>query len=113
MTPDPKPRKRVRWRSQKDWEWVREQKLTRCRACGTRRNLHLHHLIPKGSVHRGDDNPDNLVPLCADCHTGWHGSRRREIGALVRPTLDEQEYAYLVTRANRGWADRYYPKEAA
>ena len=32
--------------------------------------VNLHHVIYKS--HGGTDNPDNLIPLCMNCHDGHH-----------------------------------------
>jgi len=34
--------------------------------CNCRRNLHIHHIIPRS--HGGSDDPANLILLCASCH---------------------------------------------
>ncbi|MGV8120517.1 MAG: HNH endonuclease [Candidatus Xenobiia bacterium LiM19] len=34
--------------------------------CNCRRNLHIHHIIPRS--HGGSDEPENLIVLCASCH---------------------------------------------
>ncbi|MGV8125412.1 MAG: HNH endonuclease [Candidatus Xenobiia bacterium LiM19] len=40
----------------------------RCQApgCNCRRNLHIHHIIPRS--HGGSDDPHNLIVLCEKCH---------------------------------------------
>jgi len=34
--------------------------------CNCRRNLHIHHIIPRS--HGGSDDPSNLIVLCEKCH---------------------------------------------
>ncbi|MGV8121990.1 MAG: HNH endonuclease [Candidatus Xenobiia bacterium LiM19] len=34
--------------------------------CNCRRNLHIHHIIPRS--HGGSDEPENLIVLCQTCH---------------------------------------------
>jgi len=34
--------------------------------CNCRRNLHIHHIIPRS--HGGSDDPENLIVLCEKCH---------------------------------------------
>jgi hypothetical protein len=34
--------------------------------CNCRRNLHIHHIIPRS--HGGSDEPANLIVLCEKCH---------------------------------------------
>ncbi len=70
------------------------EKEPRCRACGTRRHLNVHHVMP---VHRDPTLelvPDNLVTLCEspgkNCHLffghlgswmSWNGSVRSDADA--------------------------------
>lgn len=76
-----------------------------CRACGERAT-NTHHLVGRGQG--GDDDVDNLIPLCGSgsggCHGALHGSPyvdrrgrrwtsvcvREAIGLGLRPS----EYAY-------------------
>ena len=56
------------------YERLREQVLRRdswrCQCCGTRSNLEVHHkeFRSKG----GDDSEENLITLCAECHSILH-----------------------------------------
>jgi hypothetical protein len=36
----------------------------------TIRNCHMHHIIAVQD--KGDDKPENLIPLCTNCHHEWH-----------------------------------------
>lgn len=42
----------------------------RCRACGYRNNLSVHHVHYRSSG--GGDTPENLATLCSDCHDAIH-----------------------------------------
>jgi len=42
----------------------------RCRKYGTKRNLELHHILPRSRG--GRDTEDNLVTLCWRCHAWAH-----------------------------------------
>jgi 5-methylcytosine-specific restriction endonuclease McrA len=42
----------------------------RCRSCGMRSGLHVHHVIFRSR--RGPDAAWNLVTLCSACHDGVH-----------------------------------------
>jgi len=46
----------------------------RCQNCGTSECLQVHHIRPRGAL--GDDTPENLITLCADCHDRLHLSYR-------------------------------------
>jgi len=56
------------------YERLREQVLRRdgcrCQSCGSRSNLEVHHKEFRG--HGGDDSEQNLVTLCAVCHSLLH-----------------------------------------
>lgn len=103
---DPKPKPRVEDRT------ASKRKLALdpiCRACGAR-PINCHHLLGRGQ--RGDDDLNNLIPLCGSgshgCHGALHGNpyvdrkgRRWEaravrlaIGLSIRPS----EYAYLAEK---------------
>ncbi len=42
----------------------------RCQFCGSRSNLEVHHLQFRS--HAGPDSEQNLITLCADCHSTLH-----------------------------------------
>jgi 5-methylcytosine-specific restriction endonuclease McrA len=42
----------------------------RCRSCGSRNNLHVHHIIFRSQ--QGPDEMWNLITLCSSCHDGVH-----------------------------------------
>ena len=60
-----------------DWSARKEEVINRdgnyCSACGAAGGLHLHHILPmsKGGSHR----LDNLILLCASCHSDAHEGR--------------------------------------
>lgn len=64
-----------------NWHSLRNQTLERdnweCQKCGAKggnygnKSLHVHHIIPKSKG--GDDEVDNLISLCKDCHESQHG----------------------------------------
>ena len=84
-----------------------------CRACG-RRAANCHHLLGKGG-RRGDDDEDNLIPLCGSgsdgCHGALHGNpytdrlgRRwtaREVRVRIGLALLPSEYAYVVEKLSQ------------
>jgi 5-methylcytosine-specific restriction endonuclease McrA len=43
----------------------------RCQNCGRRSNLEVHH--KKFRSQSGDDSEENLITLCAECHSRIHG----------------------------------------
>jgi len=49
----------------------------RCRKCGSKEDLTLHHTIPQRLD--GPDTRNFLVCLCRKCHTDWH-SLEDELG---------------------------------
>jgi 5-methylcytosine-specific restriction endonuclease McrA len=42
----------------------------RCQSCGTMSNLEIHH--KEFRSHAGDDSEENLITVCAACHTTLH-----------------------------------------
>lgn len=42
----------------------------RCQNCGSRENLQVHH--KKFRSQSGDDSDENLITLCATCHSAAH-----------------------------------------
>jgi len=51
---------------------VLERDGWRCQFCGSMQNLQVHHL--KFRSQSGDDEEQNLITLCADCHEQMHRS---------------------------------------
>lgn len=62
--------------------------LTFCAACGSEKELHKHHLLPKSKG--GSDAETNLITLCISCHgilhdTSWSNNHAQ----LVRDGISE------------------------
>jgi 5-methylcytosine-specific restriction endonuclease McrA len=49
---------------------VLERDGWRCQHCGRMSELQVHHIRSRSSL--GDDNLDNLITLCCDCHREAH-----------------------------------------
>lgn len=47
---------------------ARKYRKNQCEMCGTARGLGVHH--KDGNL--ANNKPDNLMTLCAGCHTKWH-----------------------------------------
>jgi 5-methylcytosine-specific restriction endonuclease McrA len=56
------------------YDRLREQVLRRdgwrCQSCGARSNLEVHHKESRSQG--GDDSEENLITLCARCHSLVH-----------------------------------------
>ena len=52
---------------------VLERDGWKCQSCGSSTNLQVHHLVYRS--HLGADEFNNLITLCAKCHSRQHGSR--------------------------------------
>lgn len=81
-----------------------------CRNCGKMGKLHLHHIIPRGKWKSGEADLRNGVPLCHDCHFGWHGFKI----TLYRDMFTEDEWnfvssAQLTGQRVEAWLDDRYP----
>lgn len=92
--------------SPKQWQAIIEAKGGPCRVCmPVAGNGHVppliqfHHLIPRSRG--GDDVPDNIVPLCADCHDEVTRGTVTATLMLAR-SLTDAERAYVEGRVRRG-----------
>ena len=70
-------------------EWTKSRKMVvkldggACRVCGTRDNLHVHHIRYRGQP-GGTDEVDNLITLCLEHHALVHTDKK-----LYQPRLFE------------------------
>lgn len=62
---------------------------TRCRLCGTHRDLHRHHIVPRSR--KLCHEPDNIVVVCHACHRDIHAKR-----VDLAPALTSTEQAKAV-----------------
>lgn len=62
------------------WREIREIRLAidnhTCQKCGATTNLHVHH---KTYARIGDEEFDDLITLCADCHNSVHQKKNKII----------------------------------
>ena len=68
--------------TEEDIQIIKKKTKGCCAICGSPYNLEIHHLIPRGSIHRGSDNVENLVYLCNSCHTQGPKAVHRDRKAL-------------------------------
>ena len=54
--------------------YVRARDGFRCRSCGSRDHLEVHHIRQRKDG--GSDSPDNLIILCHGCHMAWHEGKK-------------------------------------
>lgn len=52
---------------------VLERDGWRCQSCGRLQNLQIHH--QQFRSHSGEDAEQNLITLCAQCHSQNHGKK--------------------------------------
>jgi 5-methylcytosine-specific restriction endonuclease McrA len=92
--------------SPKQWAAIRSAKLdgAKCRIC-VEPASELHHVVTRGAL--GDDVPDNLVPVCRECHRDLTG-REPGIGAELLRLLSDAEYAYMIERGGEDYPERAY-----
>lgn len=57
----------------RDWKDQTLERDQRCRYCGTRRNLHVHHVNYKSQG--GNNDPHNLIALCVEHHGLVHSDK--------------------------------------
>lgn len=84
----------------------------RCRNCGARGRLDLHHAIPR-SICGKEAKYDlrNGLPLCDACHFGWHHKKL----VIYRDVFTQDEWEYLSAlrltgRETISWLDMRYPR---
>lgn len=60
----------------REYEALRQRVLQRdswrCQFCGSRTNLQIHH--QQFRSHSGEDQEENLITLCASCHSQVHAA---------------------------------------
>jgi 5-methylcytosine-specific restriction endonuclease McrA len=71
----------------RDWKETVLERDQRCRYCGTRRNLHVHHIDYKSQG--GNNDLHNLIALCVEHHDLVHSDK-----GLWQPTL--RAYIWLL-----------------
>ena len=54
--------------------YVKARDGFRCRSCGTRDHLEVHHIRQRKDG--GSNSPDNLITLCHGCHRAWHEGKK-------------------------------------
>lgn len=89
----------------KEWQRIASEKLGPCRVCGGDSLIQLHHLVARADF--GDDVPENIIPLCLDCH-GAIERRNPRIAAIMLERLTDAEYAYAVERGGEAYFERHY-----
>ena len=102
--------------SPKQWQAIVAAKLGPCRVCvrplangGTPshspHHVEFHHLVPR--IHGGDDVPDNIVPVCHDCHVRVTRGAWVELRALYA-SLTEAERRYVLRKVGANGARRLF-----
>jgi len=59
-----------------------------CAVCGQPTRTDHHWLLTRGAG--GGDMPENLVSLCARCHTVAHGISRDSLGRMLPPLYQQR-----------------------
>lgn len=96
-------RRRETLQSLPPWS-VKSKGERHCRACG-RMASHLHHIVPRSKTKAGHRDLRNGLPLCFDCHRGWHDRRV----TIPLTCLRRDELLLAVELANPVWVERNYP----
>lgn len=96
---------------------VKRKGESACRVCGATPNgegpfgrLNLHHAIPRSMCRATQADLLNGIPLCFECHQGWHDRRL----VIYRDVFTAEEWAFLVAVELTGqevvpWLERHYP----
>ncbi len=77
---------------------VKERDRKRCRRCGNKNGIQLHHVVYKSSG--GEDLSTNLLVLCQGCHFTMHQDKRVWQPILLM-MLSDQEKNMTVEQAKR------------
>jgi len=94
--------------SPKQWQAIIAGKGTTCRLAGEWAQggaVEYHHLVSRQDG--GDDVPDNIVPLCGNCHR-MITTREAEHTRSLLANLTDDEYAYAVTKGGEDFFERAY-----
>lgn len=80
---------------------VYERDGYRCALCDSGSHLQIHHAIPRG---RGGDqtSEQNLITLCATCHTQAHGLNL-ENSPLTQEDIEQAITEYMADLYEPGW----------
>lgn len=73
------------------------EEVGRCELCGSRRNLEVHHIIPRCTYISGMnidlDDEDNLIVVCGSCHARLTPRRMlTKYGIAKMPISGDDEY---------------------
>ena len=106
-------RRRFRIRAtRKQWQRIIAEKQGPCRICTDPANngrlhglIEFHHLVPRDFG--GDDLPDNIIPLCPDCHKRIT-ELEQDTCCLLVWKLTDAEYSYAVGKLGEGVFERVY-----
>ena len=76
-----------------------------CRNCGYPAT-HLHHIVPRSKTKLGHRDMRNGLPLCRDCHYGWH----HQTVVIYSDRLKSEERAFAVELTSEWWVNHRYPE---
>ena len=77
--------------------------MIRCLYCG-REAAEYHHVIKKSE--RGTNNPENLAPLCRQCHNAIHHGTDTE----YRNSVLKKCYDFIKPNLSKCWQGKIKPK---
>lgn len=81
-----------------DWKDVKKKfKQNFCEICGTKKNLHLHHLTYR-NVELGKERKEDVVTLCSSCHLASHIS----LTSLSKLSKPSHSTTKIVNRIRNG-----------
>lgn len=88
---------------------IRAKKCGQCRVCDTKDGLiHAHHIIRQGTdLWLSSDTENNIVGLCAQCHTDLHAGRDK-VKKILRARLSTDEVRHTDKNAYKGYVDDIY-----
>ena len=100
--------------SAKDWQLIIAAKQGPCRVCRdvltngrVQATIEFHHLVKRGAPFFGDDVEENIVPLCADCHSLVTLRYPLALEVLAARLLDS-EYTYIIEKLGESGMERLF-----
>lgn len=93
----------------RDWSLAIRARDKKCKSCGTKNNLHAHHIVSKYYNPHLAYNLNNGVALCEQCHIGKGGVHDKR-NPPKNKTIASLRRIYLSNRPRKKRYRRYKPR---
>lgn len=68
---------------------ILERDKHQCKLCGSKDNLHVHHLKYVDGRHAWEYPNKNLITLCQDCHEKVHADKNNPLNPYKKPITNK------------------------